>query len=325
VTSGQIQSMTGFAQSQIQLTLGGLDAIQGGESPKTSTATLSIELKSVNSRFLDLSFKAHDDLRAFESQLRDKITQKIKRGKLECRLSIKYPSQAGTGQQLNIAELQKVLALASATREQARLASQELAGYSALELLRWPGVIEQGSAESAEGETAAAIGIQLDLLMAQALEQFCKSRLREGAQTANVMLEHAVGIEALVTRLETDLPAINTELQNRFKDKALERLNLETLQDSPEVVGRINQELVLLALRADVSEEINRLKSHLIELRKTLHGDGAVGKKLDFLLQEFNREANTLGSKAPSLEVSKIAIELKLLIEQIREQVQNLE
>jgi uncharacterized protein (TIGR00255 family) len=326
VTSGQIQSMTGFAQSQVQFSLGSsAPTNQGLESPAPATVILSVELKSVNSRFLDLSFKAHDDLRAFESQLRDKITQKIKRGKLECRLSIKHPTQAGSAQQLNVIELQKILVLANTASEQAKATQHELAGYSALELLRWPGVIEQSSTALIEGDVATAISNELDLLMTQALELFCASRLREGVQTANVMLEHASGIEALVKGLEAELPAINAELQKRFKDKALERLNLEGLPDSQEIAGRINQELILLALRADVSEEINRLKSHLIELRKTLHGNGAVGKKLDFLLQEFNREANTLGSKAPSLEVSKVAIELKLLIEQIREQVQNLE
>ena len=138
-----------------------------------------------------------------------------------------------------------------------------------------------------------------------------------------------IGDHDLIESLAQQLPAINAELLKKFSDKAFDRLtNLlspDVKLNTDDALARINQELVLLAMRADISEEISRLHSHLSELQNTLEGTGPVGKKLDFLMQEFNREANTLGSKAPSLEVSRVALDLKLLIEQIREQVQNLE
>jgi uncharacterized protein (TIGR00255 family) len=307
VTSGQIQSMTGFGQAQLQI---------------NPNCMLGIEFKSVNSRFLDLTFKVPDELRTHESMLRDLISKQAKRGKLECRISVKATNSSAHDQLVNAEDLKRVLALTKHVQEQAAQTGLSLAQFSALDLLRWPGIVGTTTGEASEITTT-----QIEEVAQRALAEFSASRLREGAQTGAAMLGYVDGIEALVNVVEARLVEINAELLKRFTDKAIERLGSaihETL-DIVEMKARINQELVLLAMRADVSEEITRLKSHIIEIRKILSGVGPVGKKLDFLMQEFNREANTLGSKAPSVEVSKVAVELKLLIEQIREQVQNLE
>jgi uncharacterized protein (TIGR00255 family) len=317
VTSGQIQSMTGFGQAQLQI------------NPR---CVLSIEFKSVNSRFLDLTFKVPDDVRAHESLLRELIGKQVKRGKLECRVSLKNTTASANEQLLNADDLQRVLALAQRVQAQAEQSGLALAQFSALDLLRWPGMLGNGNSDEdrqAEGDRDAAdiSASHIEEAAQSALVEFSASRLREGAQTSAAMLGYVDRIEALTTTIELRLIEINAELLKRFTDKAIERLGsaIHEALDLPEVKSRITQELVLLAMRADVSEELSRLKSHILEIRKILTGAGPVGKKLDFLMQEFNREANTLGSKAPSVEVSKVAVELKLLIEQIREQVQNLE
>jgi uncharacterized protein (TIGR00255 family) len=368
MSDGQIQSMTGFSQVVSRLTI--------GESATGDNATLLLELRSVNSRYLDLTFKAPDDLRHFESLLREQISAKVKRGKVECRLSLKRDGGADDSalatNALNKVALAALLTASAAVLEDATSAGLPISAPSTLDFLRWPGVwyapvksktVEAGdenmAAELTQGQNAALDKNELTSIADEALTEFIQSRLREGAQTARAMLTYADAIAALVKKLETKLPDINAEIQKRFSDKVWERLqgvapseaskatnstnsaNLTNLTNTtkapigsngPEALlktedsqNRINQELVMMAMRADVSEEISRLNAHIQELRKTLSGSGPVGKKLDFLMQEFNREANTLGSKAPNLEVSKASTELKLAIEQIREQVQNLE
>jgi uncharacterized protein (TIGR00255 family) len=313
LTSGQIQSMTGFGQRQLQI---------------NASCVLSIEFKSVNSRFLDLSFKVPDDVRVHESLLRELIGKQVKRGKLECRVSVKTADATAGEQRLNDDDLQRLFALATRVHAQAEQSGITLAQFSALDLLRWPGMLGHGDAKW-DGELNAIeiSALHIEEVAQGALAEFTSSRLREGAQTSQAMLSYVDHIETLVNTVELRLVEINAELLKRFTDKAIERLGsaIHEALDLPEVKARISQELVLLAMRADVSEELSRLRSHILEIRKILTGEGPVGKKLDFLMQEFNREANTLGSKAPSVEVSKIAVELKLLIEQIREQVQNLE
>jgi uncharacterized protein (TIGR00255 family) len=347
-TAGLIQSMTGYGQGQALLPSG---------------SKLSLDIKSVNSRHLDLTFKMADDFRTYEALLREHISARVKRGKLECRLTISIDDNSSAKATPATIDEQALVALLNAITRVQNIANADsrnfaagigtgtdtsntafpLAPVSALDLLRWPGIyaIPQEtlpiSAEFTSSNTdntdthdttdpdSAAIGAVVNL----ALDAYTQSRLREGQQTANVMLAYASQMAALVDSLSLQLPSINADLLKKFSDKAIDRIsnnpNSEAKLNSEEALARISQELVLLALRADLSEEISRLTSHLAELRNTLAGVGPVGKKLDFLMQEFNREANTLGSKAPSLEVSRVAIDLKLLIEQIREQVQNLE
>jgi uncharacterized protein (TIGR00255 family) len=335
-TAGLIQSMTGYGQGQALLPSGG---------------NLALDIKSVNSRHLDLTFKMPDDFRLHEAMLREHISAKIKRGKLECRVTLtadksgtattSAPMIDETALKALVNALANVELIAKAQIGPATNAAISLAPFSALDLLRWPGIYSQPDTQPdtqpqraidsdlPEAEPSDPEKIAIAAIVDLAIDAYIQSRLREGQQTANVMLGYASQMAALVDSLSQQLPAINKELLQKFSDKAIERLtnhpNSELKLNTEEALARINQELVLLALRADVSEEIARLNSHLAELRNTLAGAGPVGKKLDFLMQEFNREANTLGSKAPSLEVSRVAIDLKLLIEQIREQVQNLE
>jgi uncharacterized protein (TIGR00255 family) len=347
---GQIQSMTGFAQV--------VRRVKFGQEATSENATLTIELRSVNSRYLDLTFKAPDDLRHFESLLRELISAQVKRGKLECRVALKRdttPADASLAQHmLNKVALSSLLAASSEVLIAAQANGVAIAAPSTLDILKWPGVwgMEHSSnhvdLDAQHGQTMEASQNTLiaredvSAVAQQCLADFAASRLREGAQTAKAMLAYCDEIAALVARLDAKLPSINAEIQNRFAEKVWDRLsnasasagddskaangkNLHTILKTEDAQNRINQELVLMAMRADVSEEISRLKAHIQEFRTTLAGAGAVGKKLDFLMQEFNREANTLGSKAPNLEVSKASTELKLAIEQIREQVQNLE
>jgi uncharacterized protein (TIGR00255 family) len=340
-TAGLIQSMTGYGQGQAKLASGG---------------KLALDIKSVNSRHLDLTFKMPDDFRAYEALLREHISARVKRGKLECRVTLSLDDNGLAKAAPAAIDEQALLALLNAITRVQSIANADsrnlavgtdanstvfhLAPISALDLLRWPGIYatpqetfpviaeltsSDPDATDATDPNSASIAEAVNL----ALDAYTQSRLREGQQTANVMLAYASQMAALVDTLSLQLPSINADLLKKFSDKAIDRIsnnpNSEAKLNSEEAHARISQELVLLALRADLSEEISRLNSHLAELRNTLAGVGPVGKKLDFLMQEFNREANTLGSKAPSLEVSRVAIDLKLLIEQIREQVQNLE
>jgi uncharacterized protein (TIGR00255 family) len=351
---GHIQSMTGFAQVVNRIHLGPSAA---SAQARADNATLLLELRSVNSRYLDLTFKIPDELRHFESLLREQISARVKRGKVECRISLKRDNASDdplTGNKIHKEALDALLSANKHVIANALSSGLQLAPPNSLDILRWPGIwtkippedelnasdIADSAAESAELDRVTLVAIT-----EKTLDEFIKSRLREGAQTAKAMLQYGDEIDALVANLDAKLPQINAEIQKRFSDKVWERLIERPLgagsvvdqvraSNAEKVTGllktedsqnRINQELVLLAMRADVSEEITRLKAHIAELRKTLAGSGAVGKKLDFLMQEFNREANTLGSKAPNLEVSKASTELKLAIEQIREQVQNLE
>jgi uncharacterized protein YicC (UPF0701 family) len=288
-------------------------------------------------------------LRHFESLLREQISAKVKRGKLECRVSLKRDNtgdnDALSGNKLNKEALSALLSANQDVLTTALAIGLPVSPPNALDLLRWQGVWAKAEASESlntDGGFVDSMQLNREILATitdQTLSEFTKSRLREGAQTAVAMLQYGDEIESLVLGLEAKLPQINAEVQKRFSDKVWERLlgpsgdatkstNAEkaaSILKTDDSQSRINQELVLMAMRADVSEEISRLKAHIAELRTTLSGSGAVGKKLDFLMQEFNREANTLGSKAPNLEVSKASTELKLAIEQIREQVQNLE
>jgi uncharacterized protein (TIGR00255 family) len=348
---GQIQSMTGFAQVVNRIHLGPSTA---SAQARADNATLLLELRSVNSRYLDLTFKIPDELRHFESLLREQISARVKRGKVECRISLKRDNASDdplTGNKIHKEALDALLSANKHVIANALSSGLQLAPPNSLDILRWPGIWtkippeDELNAADSTAESAELDKVTLAAITEQTLDEFIKSRLREGAQTAKAMLQNGHEIDALVANLDAKLPQTNAEIQKRFSDKVWERLierpagassvvdqvnvsnaeKVSSLLKTEDSQNRINQELVLLAMRADVSEEITRLKAHIAELRKTLAGSGAVGKKLDFLMQEFNREANTLGSKAPNLEVSKASTELKLAIEQIREQVQNLE
>lgn len=287
-----IYSMTGYATASRELPNG----------------TLNLELRSVNHRYLDLQFRIVDELRGLESALRELAVGRLNRGKVECRLGI--TAAAGEAGELHVstALMQKLLALDSQVRE----AAPGAAPLSVAEILRWPGMI-------ATAEVSREVVHETCLeLMKQALDEMTSTRAREGEKLKAIILDRAEQMRALAERVRPKLPAIISTLQARLADRLKEA---GAAADDE----RIRQELVLFAQRIDVDEELGRLSTHLTEVKRVLDKGGAVGKRLDFLMQELNREANTLGSKSVDAEVSQIAMELKVLIEQMREQIQNIE
>lgn len=288
---------------------------------ESSAGTLTVELKSVNSRFLDLQFRINDELRAFEPLLREAIMARVTRGKVECRLSFGRKSLAGTEQNLN----GELLASLSKMQQDLRQRFPDAAPLSVNELLRWPGVIEE--AESAQ-ETLQA---DIQSVLSDALDAFTATRAREGAALQAMLLTRVDDMEAIVQRISPLIPQAIMQFQQKATERMKEALGLATQNGAApnvsrdEALERIRQEVTIYGIRIDVAEELSRLSAHLAETRRVLQKGGQVGKRLDFMMQELNREANTLGSKAALKELSEASMAMKLLVEQMREQVQNLE
>ncbi len=293
---------------------------------ETSGGTLTIEIKSVNSRFLDLQFRMNDDLRALEPSLREAIMARITRGKVECRVSFGRKTAGNAQQALNNTLLNTLATLQSELRAQ----FIDAAPLSVNELLRWPGVIEEAELgqDTLPADVAAAMAVTMDA--------FIDSRAREGAALHAMLSARIDDMEIIVQRITPLIPQVVVQFQQRATERMQEALGL-ALQNSrasnaaaqslsrEEALERIRQEVTLYGIRIDVSEELTRLGAHLTETRHILQKGGQVGKRLDFMMQELNREANTVGSKASVKELSDSSMGMKLLIEQMREQVQNLE
>jgi len=290
-----IHSMTGYAAASRDL----------------GSAVLNFEIKSVNSRYLDIGFRLSEDLRFLEMPLREKIAERIGRGKIEFRGYLQaQPAQGATARERapDAARLAELARLDAAVRK----ALPQAAPLSVAEVLRWPGVLAEEELGAEQLQAAA------QELFAALLEDFVATREREGAKLADVLRDRAARMREQVRAAEPLLPAALTAYRERLSAKLREAVtNLDE--------ERIRQEVGVFAAKIDVAEEIARLVTHMDELERVLKKGGAVGKRLDFLMQELNREANTLASKSVSGEVTAIALELKLLIEQMREQVQNLE
>ena len=269
---------------------------------------LALELKSVNGRFLDLNFRCAEELRFLEMPLREKLAAAIGRGKVECRLHLQ-PNSAATPQlKPNFALVQQLAALEADVRVVLAAATP----LTTAEVLRWPGVLAS-EAISPERLQAECFG-----LLEAVLAEFLASRFREGARLADVLRERASRMRAEVAKVEPMVPVAIADYTERLATKLREAV--AALDED-----RIRQEIGVFAAKIDVAEELARLVAHLTEVERVIDKGGAVGKRLDFLMQELNREANTLASKSVSAAVTAIALELKLLIEQMREQVQNLE
>jgi len=284
-----------------------------------AAGTLTIEIKSVNSRFLDLQFRINDELRALEPDLRAAIMAAITRGKVEARLSFGR-KVAGGSQVLNAALLADLARLQSEVGQH----FADAATMSVAELLRWPGVIEEAHVgqESLQADVAA--------LTATTVAAFVDSRRREGAALEAMLVARIDAMDAIVKRISPLIPQVIAQFQQKAIERMQDALGLAghgtpTTLTRQEVLERIRQEVTLYGIRIDVSEELSRLSAHLNETRHILKKGGQVGKRLDFMMQELNREANTLGAKAAVKELADASMELKLLIEQMREQVQNLE
>jgi uncharacterized protein (TIGR00255 family) len=285
-----IHSMTGYA-------------LAAAEHPR---GALSLELKSVNSRFLDLQFRVAEELRALEPLLREAITARVARGKLDCRLSF-APGAAGV-QSLDPAALETLRRVAG----EAQRAFPQAGPLRLGDVLRWPGVLA-GSALDAE-ELRAAVAA----LARRVVDELCTARVREGAKLAAIVAGRVAEMRARLAEIAPLVPVANAAYQARLAERLREAVG--TADDE-----RIRAELAVFAVKTDVEEELQRLAAHVDEVERTLAKGGAAGKRLDFLAQELNREANTLASKAATPRIADSALELKLLIEQIREQVQNIE
>jgi len=287
-----IYSMTGYAAAAREFPWG----------------VLGVELRSVNHRYLDVQFRLPDELRSLEPQLRETLAARMTRGKADCRVTLAASESTRHVPELNTELLRHLVALDARVR--AAFPGAEAARVS--DILRWPGML--GTEQLPLAEVTAACRA----LMQTALDEFVGARGREGEKLQALILERATAMEA---RLATVLPRMPQVLA-AFRDKLAARLKEAMVNGDDE---RIRQEITLFANRIDVDEELTRLNAHIGELRSILEAGGAVGKRLDFLMQELNREANTLGSKSVDLAVTQAAMDLKLLIEQMREQIQNIE
>jgi uncharacterized protein (TIGR00255 family) len=261
----------------------------------------------VNSRFLDLQFRVAEELRTLEPLLREAIAARLSRGKVDCRffLSETDPLRA---QHLDPAALARLRALG----DEAKKAFPEAAALRIADILRWPGVAAEAPADE-EKMHAAVAG-----LCRRALDELVAARAREGAKLAAIILERVAGMRR---QLDSVRPLVPQALA-AYQEKLAERLR-EAIGSADD--ERIRAEIALFAQKSDVDEELERLGAHLTEVERIVKQGGSAGKRLDFIAQELNREANTLASKAASAPISDCALELKLLIEQVREQVQNIE
>ncbi|MEY3243871.1 MAG: hypothetical protein RJB20_111 [Pseudomonadota bacterium] len=287
-----IFSMTGYAAQEKSL----------------DNATLILELRAVNSRYLDLHFKLDDNLRSLEPLMRELIGEQLSRGKIECKLNLMARTSTLQAAEIDPAMLQQLAAM-QATAQKHFPQSRDL---SVADILLWPGVL----ISEARGESKLAE--EVNALLQEGLQALNASRAREGEKLKALILERLAQIEQLVETVKPLLPTLTQEYQAKLEAKLNDSLkNLD-----PE---RLAQELVLFAQRIDVDEELSRLTAHISEVKRILNSDAPAGKRLDFLMQELNREANTLGSKSVAVETTKVSMELKVLIEQMREQIQNIE
>ncbi len=287
-----ILSMTGFAAVATDL-------------PGVS---LSVELRSVNHRYLDLQVRLPDELRQLESSLRERIGAELRRGKVECRISLNRTAPGAAALAVDAARVEQLARAAADVERHAPGA----AALSVAEILRWPGVLAEPTVPPEE------LAARVQALVGRALSDLAASREREGAKLAQALKERCAAIEAQVARVTPRIPA----LHSAYVDKLGARLREAGLDPDQE---RLKHELALFATKIDVAEEVERLATHVAEVRRVLAAGGSAGKRLDFLMQELHREANTLGSKSVDAELSQASLELKVLIEQMREQVQNLE
>ena len=287
-----IYSMTGYAALSQELPQG----------------TLNLELKTVNSRYLDIQFRIMDELRGLEPALRELIGARLTRGKVDCRLGFSAAVTAESLAHIHSGLLKQLLVLDKTVREHA----PQAAPLSVAEILRWPGVI------ATEELSKDALKKSVLALLTRALDDLAATRSREGAKLKDIILDRAVQIDALVARIKPKSALIVANLQEKLR----QRLKEAEVASEDE---RVRQEIVLFAQKIDVDEELARLATHLSEVKRVLGKGGGAGKRLDFLMQELNREANTLGSKSVDAEMSQASMEMKVLIDQMREQIQNIE
>ena len=270
--------------------------------------TINCELRSVNHRYCDVSVKLPERLKFAEATIRPLITSSLKRGKIECSLS--YKKQAGDRQTIVVnGDVLNALVQATSQIEQKMPALQS---FSALDVLNFPGIQQEAETDK------EALHTTITYLIEKALKQLVSVREQEGSQLAVLIEDRCKKIQDLVVLADKRLPDVLENIRGRIKSRLTE------LVAEPDF-DRLEQEMVYLAQKLDVAEEIDRLRTHAQEVLNVLGKNEAVGRRLDFLMQEMNREANTLGSKSADKQMTQISIDLKVLIEQMREQIQNIE
>jgi uncharacterized protein (TIGR00255 family) len=278
------------------------------ESATGELGELTWELRSVNHRFLEVFVRLPEDLRALDPAVRERVNARLGRGKLDCALRFSAVPGAGTSLALNLPYLRQLLA---AGEEVAHLLGRP-AEADAFDLLRWPGVVQERDMD------LGPVREQALALLDAALDAMVVVREREGERLAALIRERCERLLVSVARVRERMPQVMEEVRRRILDRLAEvRAELDP--------QRLEQELALLAQRLDVDEEMDRLAAHVEEVGSVLASAEPVGRRLDFLMQELNREANTLGSKSADVEVTRLAVDMKVLIEQMREQVQNIE
>jgi uncharacterized protein (TIGR00255 family) len=287
-----ISSMTAFAREEYRGDLG----------------VMSWEVRSVNHRYLEAFLRLPEELRVLESSVRERLNNRLSRGKLDVSLKFKPSSTAEAGLQINRRMAEQLM---SAEREVARLLRSE-SQLRPFDLLRWPGVLEE------QEQDYTPVKQQAMALLETALDSLIDNRLREGERLSYIVRQRCELMQAQVERVRELMPEVLESVRLRIRERLIEVM--EELDET-----RLEQEMALLAQRLDVDEEMDRIESHLTEVERVLSSDKPVGRRLDFLMQELNREANTLSSKSNDVEVTQSGVEMKVLIEQMREQVQNIE
>ncbi|HWH41556.1 MAG TPA: YicC/YloC family endoribonuclease [Usitatibacter sp.] len=287
-----IASMTGYASA----------------ARESAAGSIAVELKTVNHRYLEFQTRMPEELRPLEPALREAVSARLSRGKVDCRITITPGAATARAITPDMLAMQALSAASARVVE----AFPQARPLSVNEVLHWPGVLADAniSPERLREEVMA--------LIASAIQELDQTRAREGAKLEAVLRERLGSIAALVKEAQPLMPGAIRAFQEKLTAKLAEA-------GASVADERLQQEVVLYAARIDVDEELSRLVTHVTEFRRVLDKGGAVGKRLDFLCQEFNREANTLGSKSVSNEITRISVELKVLIEQMREQVQNIE
>ena len=287
-----IRSMTGFARRERQGVWG----------------TLSCELRTVNHRYLEVSLRLPDELKALDNEIRQLIAAALRRGKVDANIYLKSAAGNQRALELDLNLLNEVIGRVHEVRERI----QDTAAVSPLDLLRWPGVVREAEMDAAPIITAA-----LELAR-EALSELNETRQREGQRIRELLLARCTAMRAQTQSVKLRLPEVSQRLRERIKDRITQ---LGMAPDNE----RLEQELVMYAHKMDVDEELDRLVGHLDEVQAALNSSEPAGRRLDFLMQELNREANTLSSKSQDSETTKAAVDMKVMIEQMREQIQNVE
>jgi uncharacterized protein (TIGR00255 family) len=303
-----VYSMTGYASGQHSQGQGA----SGQEGKATAASRLGLEIRSVNSRFLDLSFRLSEELRQHEPALRELLQSRLKRGKVELRAGVE--SQPGEGLREPPA---RVLQRLGSVQDTVRSWLPEARALSVADVLRLGALDDSGAVDWTQALNELAARTVADLLAA---------REREGARLATMLLGHLKQLRELAAQAKPLVPQLVEQQRARFLERWKEAMALAEGAALPEAAqDRALTEATAFAIRIDVAEELTRLAAHLDEIERMVKKGGEVGKRLDFLIQELHREANTLGSKSAALELTRISVDMKVLIEQMREQVQNIE